>query len=86
MKRLTLIFLLVTGPLMAADFQPTDQIELRIIDPASDRGQLGRAVAITGDTAWFGAPEADDLKGRTWRSRIDASGGGWSADLGADER
>jgi len=75
MKRLTLIFLLVTGPLMAADFQPTDQIELRIIDPASDRGQLGRAVAITGDTAWFGAPEADDLKGRTWRSQIDASGG-----------
>lgn len=74
MRKLILLFVLVACPLLAADFQLTDQIELRVIDPASDGGQLGRAVALAGDTAWFGAPEANGFDGRTWRSPIDKSG------------
>lgn len=74
MKRLILLSVLAAGPLLAADFQLTDEIELRVIDPASDRGQLGRAVALAGDTAWLGAPEANGFDGRTWRSEIGSSG------------
>ncbi|WP_376696202.1 FG-GAP repeat protein [Wenzhouxiangella sp. EGI_FJ10305] len=74
MKRLILLSVLAASPLLAADFQLTDMIELRVIDPASDGGQLGRAVALTGDTAWFGAPQANSFDGRTWRSEVDSSG------------
>jgi hypothetical protein len=74
MKRTMLLLTLIATPLMAADFRFTDLIELRVIDPASDGGQLGRSVAINGNTAWFGAPEANSFDGRAWRTEISRTG------------
>ena len=50
-------------PAHAADFVPTDRVDLRSIDPASDNGRLGRRVALAGDgsTVLVSAPFKEDV-------------------------
>jgi hypothetical protein len=65
---LPLIVCLLVSPVSAVDFALTDQLEVSDLDGLDDDerdGQnIGEAVAITGSTAWFGAPGANQVGGR----------------------